>query len=159
VTYNTGLPFTVTTSSLDPSGVGLLGASASGARPNVLCNPNEEATNTQTQFFNTGCFQTNPATQAFTTPIDQVVRLSNAVGSAGRGDVEGPRTFRVDFTMMKNIRFTESMRLQLRGEIFNITNTTNFRSLDLNVTSATFGSVLAPTRDPRVVQLAAKFYF
>jgi hypothetical protein len=159
VVYNTGLPFTATTSNYDPAGVGLLGASASGARPNVTCNPNEDAPNTQQQFFNTSCFQPNTASQVFTTPADQVIRFSNAVGTGGRGVIQGPRTFRVDFTMMKNIRFNESMRLQLRGEVFNITNTTNFRGLDLNVTSGTFGSVTAPTRDPRVIQLAAKFYF
>ncbi|HEX9961255.1 MAG TPA: hypothetical protein VGB00_10005, partial [Pyrinomonadaceae bacterium] len=159
VVYNTGLPFTVSTSNYDPSGVGFLGASASGGRPNVLCNPNEGAPNTQLQFFNTNCFQPNAATQNLTVPLAQVVLLQNNAGSAGRGIVEGPRTFRIDFTMMKNIRFSESIRLQLRGEAFNVLNTTNFRTLDLNVINGTFGNVVAPTRDPRVLQFAAKLYF
>ena len=60
--------------------------------------------------------------------------------------------------MTKNIRFGESMRLQLRGEAFNIFNHTNFRTLSTNVTAATFGQVTA-VRDPRTIQLGAKFIF
>ena len=64
----------------------------------------------------------------------------------------------MDFTLIKNIRFGESTRLQLRGEAFNVFNHTNFSSLSTNITAANFGAVTA-TRDPRVIQLAAKFYF
>ena len=159
VTYNTGLPFTVSSAGFDPAGIGFLGPSATGPRPNIICNPNENAPNTQQQFFNTSCFQAPPLVQAFSTPAASVVPLSSDIGSAGRGVINGPSTTRVDFTMMKNIRFGESMRLQLRAEAFNVFNKTNFRFLDLNVTSTGFGAVVAPTRDPRVIQLAAKFYF
>jgi hypothetical protein len=161
ITYNTGLPFTATTGTnvLDPSGIGLIGTSSAGSRPNILCNPNENAPHTQGQFFNTSCFQSNPAIQAFTTAPADVILLSNAVGTAGRGVINGPSTSRVDFSLMKNIRFGESMRLQLRGEAFNVLNTTNFRGLDTAINSTTFGFVTAPTRDPRVLQFAAKFYF
>jgi hypothetical protein len=159
VVYNTGLPFTATTSTFDPGGIGFLGSSVSGGRPNVTCNPNEGAPNTQQQFFNTNCFPANPASQPFSTAPNLVIPIPNVVGTSGRGIIEGPRTFRVDFTMMKNFRFNETTRLQLRGEAFNIFNTTNFRTLDLNNTNSTFGTVTAPTRDPRVLQFAAKLYF
>ena len=162
VTHNTGLPLTVSTASYDPAGIGFLGPSATGPRPNILCDPNDGALRTQQQFFNTACFQAPPAIQAFNTAPNAVIALSNDIGSAGRGDVNGPSTTRVDFTMLKNIRFGETMRLQLRGELFNVLNTTNFSSICLNVaigcTNTPFGSLLS-TRDPRVVQLAAKFYF
>lgn len=158
-TYNSGLPFTVTTSNFDPSGLGFLGPSVSGPRPNIICDPNQNAPNTQVQFFNTSCFQPTPASQPFTTPADQVVRFANEVGSSGRGVILGPSTSRVDFSLIKNIRFSESLRLQLRGEAFNVLNTTNFRTLSLNVTSTDFGAVTAPTRDARQLQFAAKFYF
>jgi hypothetical protein len=59
---------------------------------------------------------------------------------------------------MKNIRFNESMRLQLRAEAFNVFNKTNFRALSTNVTAANFGQVIS-TRDPRNLQFAVKFYF
>lgn len=149
-TYNSGLPFTVTTSSFDPAGLGFISALVAGGRPNLLCDPNENAPNTQQQFFNTACFERNPS--------NLTTGISNTVGTAGRGIVNGPRTVRFDFTMQKNFRFTETMRLQLRGEAFNIFNTTNFRGLGTNVTLANFGQVIS-VRDPRTLQLGAKFYF
>jgi hypothetical protein len=72
--------------------------------------------------------------------------------------INGPNTSRVDFTMTKNIRFNESLRLQLRGEAFNVFNHTNFRTISTNVTAANFGQVTA-VRDPRTLQLGVKFYF
>jgi hypothetical protein len=150
VTYNTGLPFTVTTSAFDPAGVGFIPAAVAGGRPNILCNPNDGAPNTREQFFNTNCFERNPLSTA--------TGLSNTVGTSGRGVIQGPRTFRVDFTLVKNLRFTEDLRLQLRAEAFNITNTTNFRGLSTNVTASNFGEVIS-VRDPRTLQFAVKFYF
>jgi hypothetical protein len=149
VTYQTGLPFTPTYAGFDPAGIGFLNASSpAGGRPYIFCDPNEGAPNTFTQFFNTSCFQT-------TTPTSGAA----VQGNAPRGIIEGPRTFRVDFTLTKNIRFGESMRLQLRGEAFNILNTTNFTTLALAAsTPTTFGNVTG-TRDPRTLQFGVKFYF
>ncbi len=153
-TYQTGLPFTVTTSNLDYAGLGLINTNPA-ARPNLLCDPNVNAPHTSTQFFNINCFQTNPTNAA--------TGLQNTVGTSPRGVVFGPRTFRIDFTASKNIRFGESIRLQLRAEVFNILNTTNFRGFSsLNVTVAPglggFGSI-GSVRDPRTMQFGAKFSF
>jgi hypothetical protein len=149
VTYQTGLPFTPTYAGYDPAGIGFLNASSpAGGRPYVFCDPNEGAPNTFGQFFNTSCFQTSTPTSGAAVP-----------GNAPRGIIEGPRTFRVDFTLTKNIRFGESMRLQLRGEAFNILNTTNFTTLALAAsTPTTFGNVTG-ARDPRTLQFGIKFYF
>jgi hypothetical protein len=145
VTAYSGLPFTVTTANADPAGLGFLGPSASGPRPDMICDPNNGAPHTVDKWFNTQCFANVPAGQ-------------NRVGNAGRGVVNGPPTYRFDLTLTKNIYFGESRRLQLRGEAFNIFNHTNFSSLSTGLTSSIFGSVTA-TRDPRVIQLGAKFYF
>ncbi len=150
VTLNSGLPFTVTTSSYDPAGLGFIAAAVAGGRPTLLCDPNEGAPRTQQEYFNRACFQTNPATT--------VTGISNVPGTSGRGIINGPPTYRVDFTMTKNLRFGETTRLQLRGEAFNIFNHTNFRTLSTNVTAANFGQVTA-VRDPRNIQLAVKFIF
>jgi hypothetical protein len=154
VTYQTGLPFTVVTSNLDYAGLGIINTNPT-ARPNLLCNPNANAPRTDAQWFNTACFQTNPSNTA--------TGLQNTVGNSPRGVVFGPRTFRIDFTTVKNIRFDERFRLQLRWEIFNILNTTNFRGFSsLNVTASPglggFGSI-GSVRDPRTMQFAAKFSF
>ena len=154
VTYQTGLPFTATTSNLDFAGLGLINANPT-ARPNVTCDPNANAPHTQAQFFNTACFQLNP----LNTDNTAALGFSNNPGNAGRGIIFGPRTVRVDLTATKNIRFSETMRLQLRAEAFNVFNTTNFRGFaSLNVTSSLFGTI-GTTRDPRTMQFGVKFSF
>ena len=88
-----------------------------------------------------------------------VVGVQNVLGNAGRGIVEGPSTTRVDFTLSKNIRFTETVKLQLRGEAFNIFNKTNLRGFaSLNRTNSLFG-VIGSVRDPRTMQFGAKISF
>lgn len=148
--YNSGLPFSAVTSAFDASGLGNIPVPQAGNRPNLLCDPNANAPHTAQQFFNTACFSLNPAATA--------TNILNVPGTAGRGSINGPSTKRVDFTMTKNIRFRESMQLQLRAEAFNIFNTTNFRTLSVNVTAANYGQVTA-VRDPRTIQLGAKFSF
>jgi hypothetical protein len=155
ITLQSGLPFTAVTSSFDASGLGNITALVAGNRPNIICDPNNNAPHTLQQWFNTSCFQTNPATTA--------TNLSNTPGNSPRGVINGPPTYRVDFSVLKNIRFSESMSLQLRGEAFNVFNHTNFRSFvaspnSLNVTSSNFGAIGA-VRDPRTIQLGLKFYF
>jgi hypothetical protein len=148
VTYQSGLPLTATFGGYDPAGIGFLGPSASGPRPDQIGNPNQGGARTQAQWFNTAAFQTTfPATG-----------VANNAGSAGRGTIVGPSLFRVDFTLAKNIRFSETMRLQLRAEAFNIFNKTNFTTINTLATSTTFGQVTG-TRDPRTMQFAIKYYF
>ncbi|MGB7210143.1 MAG: carboxypeptidase regulatory-like domain-containing protein [Pyrinomonadaceae bacterium] len=149
VTYNTGLPFTATTSNYDPAGLGIINANPT-ARPNQLCDPNVGAPHTQQNWVNVACFQLNP--------LNTAVGLPNTVGNAARGTINGPPTTRVDFTMAKNIRFGESISVQLRGEVFNIANHTNFRAIATNVSLGTFGNVTT-VRDPRTMQFGAKFSF
>ncbi len=150
-TYNSGLPFSPATSNYDPAGLGFLVANPTG-RPNLLCDPNANAPHTQQQWFNTACFQQNP-------PVGTIV--SNTPGNAGRGIIMGPPTKRVDFTMTKNLRFGSDGRygFQLRAEVFNIFNHTNFRGIaSTNVTSSLFG-IINSVRDPRTMQFGAKVTF
>ena len=148
-TYQTGIPFTATASGYDPAGIGFLGPSAAGGRPDQIGDPNSGAPHTQAQYFNTSAFQTTfPSTG-----------ISNTPGNTGRGTIDGPSTTRLDFTLTKNFHFTESLNLQLRGEMFNVFNTTNFTTFSsTNAVSSLFGRV-SGTRDPRTVQLGIKFLF
>lgn len=163
VTYTTGLPFTVASSSYDPSGIGFIQSIHAGGRPYLLCDPNAGAPHTVDQWFNGPCFSLQQP--AGTTG------QSNAVGNAPRGAVDGPPTKRVDFTMAKYIHFSESVRMELRAEAFNVFNHTNFRNLSVSraIASQTicaagttvcsgFGTVTS-FRDPRIIQLGAKLYF
>jgi Carboxypeptidase regulatory-like domain/TonB-dependent Receptor Plug Domain len=149
--YYTGLGFTATTSSNDPSGIGLLGTSPSGARPDLICDPNAGAPHTFEKWFNTACFANPPAGV-------------NRVGNEGRNVINGPSTTRFDATLSKNIRFSESRSLQFRWEVFNIFNHTNFTTLNLSIVTANNGvggglGAVTGVRDPRTMQLGMKFIF
>lgn len=155
-TWQTGLPFTVTTSNFDPAGSGIINANPT-ARPNVWCDPNASAPHTPQQYFNTGCFALNPANTLNT----RLAGYQNVFGNASRGIIEGPGTRRIDVTVSKNIRFGESFRIQLRAETFNVLNTTNFRgfsSLNSQTGGTAFGAI-GSVRDPRTMQFGAKVIF
>lgn len=92
-------------------------------------------------------------------------------GGVGRRGTSGRNQFRldnpinnVDAVLAKRIRlFSERNNLELRFEAFNLFNTTQFTTVDLNLGTLTnqnpnFGR-FTQTRDPRVVQLGARFNF
>jgi len=144
--YFTGLGFTATNASHDPAGIGFLGTSPSGPRPDIICDPNSGGARTFAQWFNTTCFANVPAGL-------------NRVGNESRNVIIGPPTTRFDATLAKSIKFNETKSVQLRWEVFNIFNHTNFTTLALAFsTPATFGTVTG-VRDPRTMQLGMKFIF
>lgn len=51
-------------------------------------------------------------------------------GNAGRGICEGPGLFQVDLAVYKNIRLGSRLRAQLRFEVFNVFNRTQFLNID-----------------------------
>lgn len=65
----------------------------------------------------------------------------------------------LDFSMFKNIRITEYINLQFRGEAFNLTNTPVFSSPNNNVESGAFGTITGQSNGPRSVQLGLKLLF
>lgn len=143
---NSGLPLTVTTAAgTDPAGLGFLGSSAAGPRPDAICSPESNAPRTRAAWFNTSCFANVPA---------GTIRP----GNAGRGIVNGPGFYRWDLSLFKNITFAERFRLQIRGESTNTFNHTNPNAVGTQLGSTTYGNVTS-YRDPRILQLAAKFYF
>ena len=148
VTFQSGLPFTPLGANFDPTGLGNIPALVAGNRPNILCDPNANAPHRFEQFFNTSCLQLNPTGGT----------AANILGTGGRGQIDGPSTKRFDLSLLKNFRFSENVNLQLRGEAFNIFNHTNFRTINPNVSQATYGQVTA-VRDPRTIQLGIKLSF
>ncbi|HEY6802373.1 MAG TPA: carboxypeptidase regulatory-like domain-containing protein [Pyrinomonadaceae bacterium] len=151
--YYSGLPFTVASATYDTAGIGFIPAIVAGGRPLLLCDPNENAPHTVDQWFNGACF-------AKQLPAGST-GIPNVPGNASRGAVDGPPTKRVDFTLAKNLQFTESVSVQLRAEAFNVFNHTNFRNLSTSraiTNEALFGSVTS-FRDPRVLQFGLKFLF
>jgi Carboxypeptidase regulatory-like domain len=81
-------------------------------------------------------------------------------GDAGRNPLRGPRIANFDWGFFKDTAITEQTRLELRFEFFNLFNHTQFNpsGISTNLNSSNFGRILS-ARDPRLIQLAAKFYF
>jgi len=154
----TGVPLTVTTSGVDPAGLGNLGSSAASGRPDMVCGnpqsgaPHQYAATLQAEgqslnWFSPSCFAAVP---------QGVIRP----GNSGRGNLRGPGFFNLDASVMKNFYLTESASkyLQFRTEMFNAFNWVNPNGLSTNNTSVTFGEVTS-FRAPRRIQLALKLYF
>lgn len=85
------------------------------------------------------------------------------LGNEGRNNVYGPGIFNTNLSLMKDIKFTEVRRIELRIDTFNTFNHTQFEfesgSLQYsNFSSPTFGRVTSAA-SPRILQLAAKMYF
>ena len=82
-------------------------------------------------------------------------------GNVGKGAFRGPNRTNVDTGLIKNFYpFTahESLRFQLRGEFFNVLNHTELNDPEINRNSGNFGGIRSAA-DPRIIQLALKFYF
>ena len=59
---------------------------------------------------------------------------------------------------MRRVPLSGVRAFEVRGEVFNVTNTPPFLAPNTTVGSAAFGTITA-AGDPRVVQLALKFLF
>jgi outer membrane receptor protein involved in Fe transport len=159
---NSGLPLNVTSSSLDPAGVGFLGSSAAGGRPDIVSNPNigtpSYAIRNRLHWFDVNSFTAVPAGQI-------------RGGNAPRNSVIGPGWWRADVGVFKNIRIYDHVTMQVRGEAYNVFNHTNPDGIQTasivngynattNVTSysSTAGNITS-YRDKRIMQLGAKIVF
>jgi hypothetical protein len=82
------------------------------------------------------------------------------IGNAPRSICCSPGINNWDMGFFKGFALTEKLRMEFRGEIYNVWNHAQFYSVDGNVSDqgSTFGKALK-VRDPRQVQFALKFVF
>jgi len=88
------------------------------------------------------------------------------IGNTPRNSLRMPSIFNNDVALFKNIPMGEHRALQLRWEVYNVFNHTNFRDIDAGLvfdvngkqTNTRFGAPTA-ARTPRVMQAAIKFTF
>ncbi len=80
-------------------------------------------------------------------------------GTLGRNThrLNGEKNF--DWIIGKNFVVTERIKLQVRGEFYNIFNNVAFQDVGRNISSATFGQYTTVTQDSRNIQLAARVVF
>lgn len=124
VQANTGYPYTIFLDNVPGlSGNGSLAGTgyAANQRPDrVPGEPCRASGGSETQWFNPNAWTING-------------HQIGTNGNADRHECDGPGLFRVDASLTKNIKLGKTVQLQLRAEMFNVFNRTNFLSTDGNV--------------------------
>jgi hypothetical protein len=165
---SSGAPQTVTIGSIGelpdgPAGTGF----GDNQRPLLTGEPCRASGGSATQFLNPN---------AFTLVGYQLGTL----GNAGRGICEGPGLFQVDLALYKTFKLSSKVKAQLRFEVFNVFNRTNFLSVNTALDPShvelndhdpahastitafeipdSFGQATA-ARDPRQAQFGLKLMF
>ena len=62
--------------------------------------------------------------------------------------MHGPSQRRLDFALFKELKLHDSSTLQLRYEVYNVTNTPSFQNPINTLGSANFGSLTTTNRAP-----------
>jgi hypothetical protein len=98
---------------------------------------------TVTNYLNRAAFASAPNTQ---------------FGNSGAGIVEGPGLLLWDVSLRKEFAATERLKVRFQGDVFNLLNHANFRTLDTVITDKAFGSISAagPSRN---IQVGLKLQF
>jgi hypothetical protein len=113
-------------------------------RPNMVGDPTLRADERSvSRWFNTSAFAAAPQ---FT------------IGSSSRNPVRGPGYRNLDIAVMRHVPLRAGRALEVRAEIFNVTNTPPLGAPNTTVGAAAFGTITS-AGDPRVVQLGLKFVF
>ncbi len=159
-------------------GDGLQHANLSG-QPLTLFDPHQTQTIngvTGNFYFNPGAFSnaqvgdgtcTTPSSSCFPSTDQVVANPSLATyGSLPRNFFRGPGRVNVDFSVAKVTSITERLKLEIRGDAFNLFNHAEFANPSTNIASSRFGRITTtgdtnPVIDhkERIVQLAARFTF
>ncbi|PYQ06509.1 MAG: hypothetical protein DMF82_06040 [Acidobacteria bacterium] len=147
-----GMPGTVTVGSPIPGG---------NARPNLLHDPNPPSSERSVDhWFDTSAFVANYAADGKTL----------LAGDAGRNIIRGPAYVNLDMGFVKFVPVKNDVRLQLRVEVFNLTNTPHFALPVLSMSDPAFGKIThtrnstnfgstATSFANRMIQLAVKLEF
>jgi len=80
-------------------------------------------------------------------------------GNTGRNNVTGPGIVAVDASVGRSFHFSESTRLELRGEFFNLPNHPIFGQPGSTVGNNTYAVIGSTRIDSRQIQLGLKLYY
>ncbi len=128
--------------SMDNSNTGNTGGIFGADRPNLVSNPVAQSRNPE-MFYSATAFAT---AAPFT------------FGNAGRNILTGPSTASLDFALVRKLQISEHFHTDIRAEIFNLSNHTNFVLPERFTDLPTFGRILAAGQ-ARQMQLGLRFSF
>ena len=138
VTLQSGAPFTVNLGT-DRANIG----SGPAQRPDAICDPTLAGGRPPERWFDTSCFAL-PAQYSF--------------GNASRNSVRGPGYADIDAAVQREFSLSNGVRLQLRWEVFNLLNHTNFDVPNRIAFTPNFGRIFS-AQPARQIQLGAKLLF
>jgi hypothetical protein len=84
---------------------------------------------------------------------------AGTLGNHGRNSIAGPGFWAIDMALTRLVSFGGAKNLELRTEVFNLTNNFNWGVPTTNFTSGNFGRILAMAGTPRILQFGVKFGF
>jgi Carboxypeptidase regulatory-like domain len=125
------------------SGVSLLN-NGQGNRANRICN-GSISNPTPNMWFNPSCF------------VDDTV--PDTYGNSGINPLYADGQQQLDSSLSKTFNITERINLQLRVDVFNTFNHTNFAAPDSGVGDATIGQVFSTSVDQRRMQFGLRLHF
>lgn len=143
VTAHSGTWFSPSTGvDRSPTGIGL-------DRPNlVMSNPYLRQTTGKLQWINTAAYAENAL---------------GTFGNDGRDSLLGPAYFDIDADVSRYFQmpWSESQRLELRFEFFDLANNIDFSTPNATLTSTSFGRITSTATSgfARILQFALKYYF
>jgi hypothetical protein len=158
--WDSGSPFTITDNFSTNQTVfnNAIGA-ATPDRPNQIADPHVS----------------NPSIAQWFNPKAFVIPSPGQIGNTPRNSLFGPHFRHFDFSLFKDFQVREGLKLQLRSEFFNLTNTpsyfiannqnsdatTNLVPAAGSTPSPAFGRIVRtnPNYTPRAIQLAFKVLF
>lgn len=135
-----GQPFTILTG-VDTYGIGTSGSARPDYNPGGKITLDPVSNNYRTFILpldGSGIVSTHLGSTGLPLANSQV-----KFGNLGRNTFRGPSLDKQDVTLYKNIKLTERVGLEFRGEFFNIFNHRNFGNPVVNMSSVTFGQNLS----------------
>jgi hypothetical protein len=116
-------------------------------RPDVSRDPAlDGSSRTLARYFDTGAFS--------------IASLgAKQPGNAGRNLVRGPGYVNLDLSLFKEMRWQETLAVQVRIEAFNLTNSPHFANPNTDLSQAQFGAITQTIGTPRILQFGARIKF
>jgi len=142
--WESGLPLNITLagSNIRPDLVGPL---------TVIGNPG--------MWFNTAGCPSSPSCPFVAPPVN-ASGVYVSPGDLGRDVIFGPGFNNVDLAVFKDFSITERVKLQFRGEFYNILNHPHYNPPDVGLGDSNFGVINSTLLDTeRQIELAARIYF
>ncbi|MBI1874158.1 MAG: TonB-dependent receptor [Acidobacteria bacterium] len=91
-------------------------------------------------------------------PLSPVTRQTIRAGNVGNGAFRGPGYRNLDLSIVKSIPLGSQRRLELRSDMLNVLNLSNYTTIQTSINASNFGRATG-LANARVIQVQARFGF